>query len=320
MNLFSNKEKSILQAQRAINDIKLGSFVLVNKKYLIKELLWPFSFLKKQKNPLDQKDLSNLRHVQGKVVVLAQEGHKNYYHWITEILPKLALLKGTQYDWVYLPRLTQPFQRETLDRMGVDPRKIIEGDENTYIVADELIVPSFVSKSFYTPRWVIDFLQEKLAKPETTLPVFSKKVFISRQKANYRRALNENDVFFLFKPLGFERYNLEDLTFVQQVQLFRDAEIVVAFHGAGLTNIIFCKPNTQIIEIFQARNNNSFCYLSQTSGLRYDFLKTTPFKKEGLYMDTTVPPDLIEGYVKKKFGAQTSLITSLPSKEIKSYN
>ena len=47
---------------------------------------------------------------------------------------------------------------------------------------------------------------------------------------------------------------LEDLEFRDQVALFRDAETVVAPHGGGLTNLVFCDPGTKVIELFPAAN------------------------------------------------------------------
>ena len=35
-----------------------------------------------------------------------------------------------------------------------------------------------------------------------------------------------------------------------QITLFNNAKIIIAQHGAGLFNLIYCKPNTKIIEIF----------------------------------------------------------------------
>ena len=263
-----------------------NGYVIVAKKYLIKEMLWPESSFRKPKEPLHLKDLPKVKRLKGRVVVLTQEGHNNYYYWITKILPKLDLLKSIQYDWLYLPRLIHLFQRETLDLMGIDPAKIIEADRDTYIEADMLIAPSFGSKSVYTPRWAIEYLQKTLMVPAATGPGFSKKVFVSRQKAAYRRVLNEDDVFALFQPLGFKRYNLEDLKFVEQVRLFQNAEVVVSFNSAGLTNLIFSKPGTHVIEIFQEHEENYFCYLSQTLHLKYDCLKTTPLKKNSGYTNT----------------------------------
>ena len=277
-----------------------NGYVIVAKKYLIKELLWSRPSFIRQRQSLNIQTLPEVKRLKGRVVVLAQEGHNNYYYWITKILPKLALLKSIQYDWLYLPRLTHPFQRETLDLMGIDPAKIIEADRDTYIEADMLIVPSVGSTSVYTPRWAIEYLQKNLIAPAATGPGFSKNVFVSRQKAAYRRILNEDDVFALFQPLGFKRYNLEDLKFVEQVQLFQNAEVVVSFNSAGLTNLIFSKPGTHVIEIFQEHEDDVFCYLSQALHLKYDCLKTTRFKKNSVYTNTTVPLESIKDLIKRK--------------------
>lgn len=50
-------------------------------------------------------------------------------------------------------------------------------------------------------------------------------------------------------PLGFVAYTLEDMSFSDQVRLLSQAEMVVAAHGAGLTNIIFSQ-NLIVIELF----------------------------------------------------------------------
>lgn len=277
-----------------------NGYVIVSQKYLIKELLWPWSDLKKGKQKINLATLPKVKFVKGKVVVLTQEGHSNYYHWITEILPKLALVKNMSYDYLYLPRLDYPFQHETLAVLGIDPQKIIQADQDTYIEADEVIAPSFVSKSCYTPKWVADYLKENLiTAPLPFSQSFSKKVFISRQKASYRRVKNEDEVFALLKPLGFKRYYLEELKLSDQIQLFRQANTIIAFHGAGLTNLIFSKEGTQVIELFQEHEDDTYCYLSQTLGLKYNALKTVSFKKGGGYNDTIVPLKVIKQLVQK---------------------
>ncbi|RZI46943.1 glycosyltransferase family 61 protein [Candidatus Finniella inopinata] len=278
-----------------------NGYAIIAKKYLARELLWQWSPLKKKKKILKQHTLPVVRHVKGTVVVLTQEGHDNYYHWITEILPKLELLKNIDYDWIYLPRLNHAFQHETLSLLGVDRRKIIEADDDTFIEAEQLIVPSYVSKSCYTPRWVVDYLKQKFIHSDPAVQSMGEKIFISRQKAAYRRVINEDQIFSLFEPLGFKRYNLEDLKFSEQIQLFRNAKVIVAFHGAGLTNLVFSQPGARIVEIFQEHEDDSYCYLSQTLGLRYDCIKTTKFKKDGGYTSTTVPLDIIQDFIDRKF-------------------
>ena len=40
------------------------------------------------------------------------------------------------------------------------------------------------------------------------------------------------------------------MSVAEQVELFVYADVVVAPHGAGLTNLLFCREGTRIVEIF----------------------------------------------------------------------
>ena len=232
---------------------------------LIKDLLWRWSYLRT--SSFDLNILSEPEYVEGKTVVIAQEGSSNYYHWMVEVLPKLALLEenNIDYDRIFVSQFL-PFMRQTLDLFGIKQEKIFEAQSNTYIEAQELIVPSAPALSCYTPKWIIEYLREKLMlKSEQVVSdlFFSKRVFVSRKKASYRRIINEDAVFGLFEKEGFVRYYLEDLTILEQVYLFHNAEIIVAPHGAGLVNLIFAEPHALIIELFQEHEDDTFCYLSQ---------------------------------------------------------
>jgi capsular polysaccharide biosynthesis protein len=278
-----------------------GGYVLVKERYVVSELLWPWSPYKKGKKALSLKNAGPLQPISGKVVVLTQEGHRNYYHWMLEILPKLALLKDVEpYDWICMPRMNLPFQKQTLAMMGVDLNKVIEVDPTTYLEADEIIVPSFVSRSCYTPHWVVEYLRKHLMLGERSdLPnKFGDKIFISRQKASYRRITNEDEIFAYLETLGFKRYHLEDLSIEDQRILFSNAKIIIGPHGAGLTNLIFCQPGTKVLEIFQSHEDDTYCYLAQVVGLDYHCLKTTQFVKGGGYTDTSISLSLFQDFVK----------------------
>jgi hypothetical protein len=49
---------------------------------------------------------------------------------------------------------------------------------------------------------------------------------------------------------NFKMVTLEHLTFKEQVSHFYNADIIIAAHGAGLSNMFFCRPQTKIIEVF----------------------------------------------------------------------
>lgn len=42
---------------------------------------------------------------------------------------------------------------------------------------------------------------------------------------------------------------LESMTFAEQVHLFRGARAIIGIHGAGLANMVFCRPGTTLIEV-----------------------------------------------------------------------
>ncbi|MEN9343462.1 MAG: hypothetical protein RLZZ453_249 [Chlamydiota bacterium] len=266
---------------------------------LIKELLWRWSFLRTTR--LDLNDLPKPEYIEKRVVVVAQEGSSNYYHWMVEVLPKLAMLEESNisYDLLYVSTLL-PFMSQTLSLFGINQEKIVEAWPNTYIEAEELIIPSAPALSCYTPKWIVEYLRNKLIPQADRIfskQLFSKKVFVSRKKASYRRILNEDEVFGMLEPLGFVRYHLEDLTVLEQVHLFHHAEVIVAPHGAGLVNLVFAQPNASVIELFQEHEDDSFWYLSQIVGLNHHCIKTTDFKKGGGYTDTTIPLSIIKNIV-----------------------
>jgi capsular polysaccharide biosynthesis protein len=76
----------------------------------------------------------------------------------------------------------------------------------------------------------------------------SEKIYISRRNSSKRILTNEEQIEELLKKLGFDIYYMEHYTFEQQIAIMEQASIVVAPHGAGLANILFCPTGTKIVE------------------------------------------------------------------------
>lgn len=282
-----------------------SGWVVVDNSFFT-ELIWKYPQLGLK--DFTKTKFENVQKVTGRVVVLAQRGGYCYFHWITEVLGRLAMIEmsGIEYDYVYVPTY-KPFMKDSLILWGVDPSKIIEADDINYIEADELIVPSLVSKidlgytkfASYVPPYIVQYVKDKLvrkAQEHNGACDVSKRVFITRKDAPnlLRQTTNEDEVFALFEAQGFKRYSLSELSILEQILLFQNAEIVVGCHGAGLTNILFCEPGTQIIELFQARGSATYWYISQMLGLRHTCVKTVDFDvvKNG-FIDTEIPLSII---------------------------
>ena len=54
---------------------------------------------------------------------------------------------------------------------------------------------------------------------------------------------------------------------------FTGADEIVAVHGAGLTNLLFCRPGTRVIEIFPENFvKSTYFWLARQLGLEYHYL------------------------------------------------
>lgn len=295
-------------------------FVFVQNA-VIKELLSQNFTVERYKMLLDKIKLGSYppKKIDGRVAVLTRISTDVYGHWLADVLGRLELLRmhAIEYDWLYVP-YNQPYMRETLAILGVDPAKIMLPHENFYIEADELIVPSLLIRripapgetdfsdyhpcTFYCADWNIAFLrnaflphaQELLSKCQ-----FPEKVFISRKDATTRRMINEDEVFSLFEPLGFVRIFMTQLNFIEQVALFNNAKVIVAAHGSSLTNLIFCNPGTRVAEIFQNQFDNGFWQLSDQLGLEHYCIKTQDDQVDASFkIDTKVPIETVQSFIR----------------------
>jgi capsular polysaccharide biosynthesis protein len=75
----------------------------------------------------------------------------------------------------------------------------------------------------------------------------SRKIFITRKDAMNRNIKNQNELLMALK--GWETVTLENLSIKDQVKTFAEATHIVSPHGAGLTNLLWCRPKTKVYEL-----------------------------------------------------------------------
>ena len=225
----------------------------------------------------------------GRVLSLVQgaSGNKNYLHWVFDILPKIKLCSEhyplKEIDFFYASSL-QNFQKQTLSILDIDENKILNSDTNRHIEARELIVVDhpWYHKGFilneveFLPTWIIHWLRDiylKCAKQFEN----NEKIYIDRTESEFKHCQiqNDNEVFNFLKEKGFSKYRTGELSFFEQIYLFNNAKFIIGAHGAAFTNLAFCKPYTNIIEIKPFTHpNNVNKRISQINNLNYRLIKT----------------------------------------------
>jgi len=226
------------------------------------------------------------RRIQGDVVLLGARGTNNYFHWMTDILPKLEVLAKSGVDWNKQTRfvfrnVTKPFQISTLEQLGIGRSQWLETNNGReYISAKRIIIPQLENKMCLTMgSWVPEFLKRAFVDTginsslsgKSTNHSTNNKLFISRDPATAqgRDIANAANVNAFFSERGFKVVYPEQYSIMEQAALFSSASYIVAPHGAGLANLHFCSPGTRVIEFHGAHYSPCYWALSEKLGLCY---------------------------------------------------
>lgn len=214
----------------------------------------------------------------GTIAVIASPGSNVYAHWFCDVLPRLVLLQKSglleKVDKILLNYSQLDFQKESLAKMSIPKEKLLNciDDINFHLIADTLYVPSYPNEHGTVNPWVCDEIKNIFGTSDLKEPNNkSRRLYISRSKAKGRVVVNEDEIFnFLETEFGFTRLFTEDLSMPEKVRLFQHAECIVAPHGGGITNILFCKPGCKIVDIFPPGDFDTFFWsISNSNDLKY---------------------------------------------------
>ena len=101
----------------------------------------------------------------------------------------------------------------------------------------------------------------------------ARRLYIKRRGA--RRVGNLQQVEGFLTYHGFETVRLEEMTPAEQIDLFAAASFVIAPHGGGLANLLFCAPGTRVIEFMpDTAFRPEYWLMAEKLGLNYAVLPT----------------------------------------------
>lgn len=195
------------------------------------------------------------------IAILDSAGSFNYFHWLLNILPKVEFFENCDFEIdYYLVDQQHKFQIESLKLLNFPVKKIINKNEFKNLKAKNLIFSNLPTSPGALNPSSLSFICDRFIKNKTTNNFTKKRIYITRRNARQgRKITNEEDLIKKLELLNFGVYELEKLSFQEQITLFSDAEIIIAPHGAGLTNMIFCNEGIKLIEILNP-NFQATCY------------------------------------------------------------
>jgi len=177
------------------------------------------------------------------VFVLGSNPADNYYSNLLFFLPRLFFTHQKNIKIIIHRNLSNKFRNlisEICKKRNIEYTfSFIDDDFYTF---NNSLIPQFLNLNDSIS--ILNFFLNINTDNEK-----KKKLFIRREDSVYRKLINEADVISLLKKNGYTIINPQQYTINEQIELFADAQKIVAPMGSSLANLVFCKAGTEVVEI-----------------------------------------------------------------------
>jgi len=235
----------------------------------------------------------------------------NYAHFLTEILPKIAIyFKGgpDSSAQVIIDLCLHENIMQAMEMVVGSNFEVIGLESNEPVFVRSLQVVSTCGSVPFQPRpglseiarhshgefsslalmYMRNLIQSKI--PDLPKAGFALKLYIKRV-SSIRNLLNSTEVEDMLLKNGFISINPEAMSFIEQVKIFSNADIVVGPSGAAFANIIFCNPEAKIIILAPEVQKFPFGYWQKIAcavGCQVNYVLGKPLQKHYVHSDYCV--------------------------------
>ncbi len=223
----------------------------VDRSNYCDDISWPTNLLSTNIEKLGIIETNNQEVLVSKKAILFGSS-SSWFHFLVEIFPRFLQIKISNLsDYDVIVRGVMPRTiTEILESLGV--KSIISMHDGQKLIAEELITMTDLRFSNVTnlqDRYLDLHTVRKYILSRYSQNRGPKFIFLERDDRLFRKLRNRDNLRNLVNGFGFESVRPELLTVSEQINLFADAEIVVSESGAALTNMMFMRPGSKVLEI-----------------------------------------------------------------------
>lgn len=209
--------------------------------------------------------------------LLATDQESNgHFHWFTEVLPRLWLVRDRATEFVLMLPDT-PYMRsivaESLGHAGLRFKGIFWMASGEFYKVPRLHHVSKVSRTGQMDDAIMKELNQAFTGDK---PAGTRKFYVSRARARFRKVLNEEELESKLKDHGFEIIQTDDWSLAEQIAAFSECNTLVGIHGAGLTNCLFMPPGGKVVELRKREPNYGYWHLAESVGHKYFYYHGVP--------------------------------------------
>lgn len=165
---------------------------------------------------------------------------KNIAHILTNVSPAILLSRTQSSDITLI--LGDNASKMGLQAYGLLGFKVFCTDQAVY--GSLLQIPQGVNGRY--EGWYRELFGN--VKFEGYVKDTPSRIFLSRK--GKRTLLNESEVEEKLQSYGFHKVYFEDLSLAEQWSIARNAEVMVAIHGAALSSLVFNQRSVKLLELF----------------------------------------------------------------------
>lgn len=184
---------------------------------------------------------------------------RNYALWMRQALPKLVIYSRhfmqQEKMRLVLPHLPAgSYQEQTLRLLGISEDRIVHVGPNEALALPVGLVMTPIDGWSIPPFSAVAAQTLARAAAEAAGVQVSKqrpqRIFLRRGAQAVRHVVNVAELEPTLKKFDFVSVDFANLSVAEQILTIRNATHVVAEHGAGLANVMFCTNRPAVMELF----------------------------------------------------------------------
>lgn len=197
----------------------------------------------------------------GAALCLRCLGGQSFYHFLTESLSRLAVLRPLIDHVEHVLVSVEPgtWALQWLEQARVPKEKLVFCDGTTHLAFDTVFFATpFLKEQQPTPDHVtaLNAIYFEAGNEPSSRP--KRAIYLSRRDAGSRHWPAE-EAFCEQNP-DLEVVALAGLNPQTQRDVFAGASLIVGVHGANLASVVFCRPPFQVVELFPERGYTPMYY------------------------------------------------------------
>jgi capsular polysaccharide biosynthesis protein len=219
------------------------------------------------------------------LVIATSSEPLNYGAWLIRVLPKIMYARDVMgySGYRFLVYADRDWQKGLLAFLGVPEKDYVPQRSNATYTAPMVILPSWPNTAGFLDERTIAMTVQLRTMAMARQPNFvspkaiyvSRRLFDEKQKnaTKVRPFAQELELESALANFGIVPFYPETVSFAETILTFANADLIVGRQGAAMSNCIFCRPGTQVVDIEHLSTFlKGHCNMFASCGLNYSLI------------------------------------------------